>query len=132
MYCIAEASSARPLYMQLAEREEEKKAEYDAMTKKMFAPPKALDEEDLSFLSQMQEGKTKREAMRAEEERVALMAFREIKSGGGRSSSSSETGHEGGHALYNPLFAARANTKTVASAAPTGSIAWNCRRCLSL
>ena len=35
-----ESNASKPLFMQLADREEEKKAEYDAMTKKIFAPPK--------------------------------------------------------------------------------------------
>lgn len=76
----AEASAARPLYMQLAEREEEKKQEYDAMTKKMFAPPKALDEEDLAFLAQVQQRKDGVDRRRSEDDKKAIAAFRTNKS----------------------------------------------------
>lgn len=72
----AEAAAAKPLYMQLAEREDEKKQEYDAMTKKLFAPPKALDEEDAAHLSRLDEARDKTLKQREHAEKAALATFR--------------------------------------------------------
>ena len=42
-----EKKSNKPLFMQLAERKERQQEEYDANTKKIFAPPQGLDEDDV-------------------------------------------------------------------------------------
>jgi hypothetical protein len=72
----AETGASKPLYMQLADREEEKKADYDAMTKKIFAPPRALDEEDCAFYTNLEENKERLAKIRKADEKLALAAFR--------------------------------------------------------
>lgn len=41
-----EKSAAKPLYLQLAEQQEKQQQERDQITKMIFAPPKALDDEE--------------------------------------------------------------------------------------
>ena len=48
-------ASSRPLYEQLEEQKAKKDAEYDAVTKAMFAPTKALDEEEAQHLEAIDE-----------------------------------------------------------------------------
>ena len=44
---LAERGSAKPLYEQLNEIQLKKQEEFEANKKKIFAPPKALDDEDV-------------------------------------------------------------------------------------
>lgn len=69
------AAHSRTLWEQLEEQKEKKKAEYDAVTKQIFAPPKALDEEEASYLDGILEQEKARERRRAEEEERELAAF---------------------------------------------------------
>ena len=71
-----EEAAAKPLYIQLQEREAEKQAEYDANTKKLFAPPRAIDEEDEQFYSKLRDTQEKNKKKQEEEERALLSAFR--------------------------------------------------------
>jgi hypothetical protein len=50
-------AAARPLYEQLEEQREKKEAEYDATTKAMFAPTKALDEEEAQHMNDVEDRK---------------------------------------------------------------------------
>ena len=71
-----EEAASKPLYLQLQEREAEKQAEYDAMTKKLFAPPRAMDEEDEQFYSKLRDTQERNRRKQQEEERALLAAFR--------------------------------------------------------
>jgi exoribonuclease II len=42
----AERQANQPLYLQLQAQKDKKQEEFDANTKKLFAPPKAIDEEE--------------------------------------------------------------------------------------
>jgi len=50
-------AAARPLYEQLEENREKKEAEYDAVTKAIFAPTKALDEEEAQHMNDIEDRK---------------------------------------------------------------------------
>lgn len=73
-----EEAASKPLYIQLQEREAEKQAEYDATTKMLFAPPRAMDEEDEQFYSKLRDAQEKNRKKQEEEERALLTAFRSI------------------------------------------------------
>lgn len=72
----AERAAARPLFEQLAEQRQKKQDEYDANTKLMFAPPKSLDAEDITFLQGVQDSQQAIQRRRKEEEELALEQFR--------------------------------------------------------
>jgi hypothetical protein len=65
------------LYQQLAEIEEQKQLEYDENTKKIFAPPKALDEDDVRFFQHLESQKAKAMEARAVRDNTELKKFRE-------------------------------------------------------
>lgn len=46
-----ERQANKPLYLQLAERQDEKQIEYDKVTKLINAPPKGLDEEEYEYVN---------------------------------------------------------------------------------
>jgi hypothetical protein len=66
-----------PLYLQLAQQKDKKKTEYDENTKKIFAPPKALDDEDVNFFEDLNTIKSKALEERAMRENKAVEAFRD-------------------------------------------------------
>ncbi len=74
----AEKASQRPLYQQLLEQKEKKQAEYDAITKQIFAPPKGLDDEEFGFISAIEEAKQRKEKTWKDEEAKALEEFRHV------------------------------------------------------
>lgn len=69
------AAHSRTLWEQLEEQKDKKKEEYDAITKKIFAPPKALDEEEVAYLEGVAAKEKSKERARAEEEERELAAF---------------------------------------------------------
>ena len=73
---LAERANAKPLYQQLAEQKERKQEEYDANTKLLFAPPKALDEEEVTFLQSIEDHRSKKEQLQKQAEIAALESFR--------------------------------------------------------
>lgn len=73
----AEAASNKPLYQQLADIRDRKQLEYDENTKKIFAPPKGLDEEDIEFFNEMDDAKARTEDTNKRQEQAELEAFRE-------------------------------------------------------
>ena len=66
----AERAANKPLFQQLAEREEAKKIEYDLNTRRMNAPPKALDEEDVNHLNSLAEKEQTEKQARLEQEEL--------------------------------------------------------------
>jgi hypothetical protein len=54
----------------------EKQKEYDAMTKKIFAPPQAINAEDAAYLSKLQTNKEMKEKKQKTDEKEALESFR--------------------------------------------------------
>lgn len=73
----AEAASNKPLYEQLADIRDRKKLEYDENTKKIFAPPKGLDEEDIEFFNEMDDAKARADNASKRLVDAELEAFRE-------------------------------------------------------
>lgn len=73
---LANKSVHKPLYLQLAENNVKKEEEYDLNTKKMFAPPKALDDEDIEFLNQLQSNRNNILNARNTQDEQALKVFR--------------------------------------------------------
>lgn len=67
--------SQRPLFEQLEEQKQKKQDEYDAVTKLIFAPPKALDEEDVSHFESLAARESQRKALIAEQEEHDVAAF---------------------------------------------------------
>ena len=61
----AEVARSKPLYQQLAEVKEKKLEEYNENTKKIFAPPKALDAEDAQFLNDLEDSKARVKLVRS-------------------------------------------------------------------
>ncbi|GAB5031277.1 Hypothetical protein NocV09_00501450 [Nannochloropsis oceanica] len=105
------AAHGRTLWEQLEEQKDKKKAEYDAVTKQIFAPPKALDEAEASYLQGILEQEKMRDRRRAEEEERELAAFslaranrdlgsngEEMVAGGGKVSPREGAGARGGAA----------------------------------
>ena len=76
----AEEATRKPLFMQLQELRDKKQEEYDSNTKKLFAAPKALDEEDISFLNDVEDHRAQAMDQRAATEKEALAAFRAARS----------------------------------------------------
>lgn len=72
----AERASHKSLYEQLADRKEKQQAEYDANTKLLFAPPKAIDEEEYTFLQSVEDQRQRTEFERKLKEEKALEEFR--------------------------------------------------------
>eukprot|EP01031_Cornospumella_fuschlensis_P027148 gene27148-32794_t len=72
----AERASQKSLFDQLSEQRQKKQDEYDANTKLMFAPPKAIDEEEFAFLKGMEDRRQDIEKRRKEEEDRELERFR--------------------------------------------------------
>ncbi len=72
----AAQASQKSLYEQLSERKEQQQAEYDANTKLLFAPPKAIDEEEFSFLQTVEDLRQRQEFERRSKEEKALEDFR--------------------------------------------------------
>mmetsp|Transcript_23879 Transcript_23879/g.35036 ORF Transcript_23879/g.35036 Transcript_23879/m.35036 type:complete len:200 (+) Transcript_23879:32-631(+) len=75
----AERAASKPLFEQLAEQQEKKQAEYDANTKLIFAPPKALDEEDVEYFQHMEQLRKQQMTKQKEEEEKELAVFRSSK-----------------------------------------------------
>ena len=76
----AEEATRKPLFMQLQELRDKKQEEYDSNTKKLFAAPKALDEDDISFLNDVEDHRVQAMDQRAATEKEALAAFRAARS----------------------------------------------------
>jgi predicted patatin/cPLA2 family phospholipase len=57
----AERASRKSLYEQLEEQKQKKQADYEAVTKQIFAPPKALDDEEFDFLQSLSNQKSRKE-----------------------------------------------------------------------
>jgi hypothetical protein len=72
----ADLASRRSLFDQLAEQSDKKQAQYDANTKLIYAPPKALDEEEFSFLQDVEDERQRAQRSKADDERRALDEFR--------------------------------------------------------
>jgi hypothetical protein len=77
----AERASQKSLYEQLAEKKEKQQAEYDANTKLLFAPPKAIDEEEYSFLQSVEDSRQRQEFEKRLKEEKALEEFRAARMG---------------------------------------------------
>lgn len=72
----AERASQRSLFDQLSEQRQKKQDEYDANTKRIFAPPKGIDEEEFSFLKDVDDRRQEMEKRRKEEEEREIQRFR--------------------------------------------------------
>lgn len=72
-----QSSNGKSLYEQLEERKLLKEEEYNNNTKLIFAPPRALDEEDVEFFEDLNENKNRELLMRKEKERRELELFRQ-------------------------------------------------------
>lgn len=72
-----EAAAVKPLYQQLAELKAQQQLEYDENTKLIFAPPKALDEDEIEYLKEIEDSDAQRKAQISEIEKGELAAFRE-------------------------------------------------------
>ena len=75
----AETASKKPLYQQLADIRDRKKEEYDENTKKLFAPPKGLDEDDVQFFDELDEAKARAVDYNKRHDEIELEAFREYR-----------------------------------------------------
>jgi predicted patatin/cPLA2 family phospholipase len=73
----AERASRKSLYEQLEEQKQKKQADYEAVTKQIFAPPKALDDEEFDFLQSMSNQKSRKEEEVKLKEQQELEDFRE-------------------------------------------------------
>lgn len=73
----AEAAANVPLYQQLADIRDKKKLEYDEIGKKIFAPPRALDEEDIEFFNDLDDAKSRTDDLHKRQVDAELEAFRE-------------------------------------------------------
>ncbi len=72
----SELAANRPLFQQLAEIKDRKQEEYNENTKKMFAPPRALDEEDVEYFHELDDIKARAMDAREMREQRELSAFR--------------------------------------------------------
>jgi predicted patatin/cPLA2 family phospholipase len=72
----ADRASRKTLFEQLEEQKQKKQADYDAVTKQIFAPPKALDDEEFGFLDSLANRKRAEEEQRKIKEEEQLEAFR--------------------------------------------------------
>lgn len=73
----AEAAANVPLYQQLADIRDRKKLEYDEIGKKIFAPPRALDDEDIEFFNDLDDAKARTVDLHKRQVDAELEAFRE-------------------------------------------------------
>ena len=74
----AEQASKKSLYEQLEEQKLKKQEEYDAVTKQIFAAPKAIDDEEYGFLEHLENERRRKEEERRLKERSELEAFRSV------------------------------------------------------
>lgn len=72
-----EQRAKKPLYQQLAEKRDLKQEEYDANTKKLFAPPKALDADDVEYFDELEANRAKAMEARSQRDEAALESFRQ-------------------------------------------------------
>lgn len=73
----ADSSSNKPLFQQLADLRDRKQLEYDENTRKIFAPPKGLDEDDLQFFQDLEDSDNRAKQERVKHEELELQAFRQ-------------------------------------------------------
>jgi hypothetical protein len=71
----AREAANKPLWQQLAEREEEKEAKFEAVRKAIYAPPKGLDEEEFAYLAGVEQQREEKEAQSKQWEEKELEAF---------------------------------------------------------
>lgn len=67
---------SKPLYEQLEENKARQEAEYDAVTKALFAPPKGLDEDEAQHINDMEDLKKSRRESIQQQEALALDSFK--------------------------------------------------------
>mmetsp|Transcript_27895 Transcript_27895/g.36289 ORF Transcript_27895/g.36289 Transcript_27895/m.36289 type:complete len:229 (+) Transcript_27895:38-724(+) len=67
--------SSKPLYMQLAEQQEKKQEEYDAVTKLIFSGPRKLDEEDVEHYESLAEKRQKAFELKRKQEEDSISSF---------------------------------------------------------
>lgn len=73
-------SCGKTLYQQLQERNIEKQNEYDAMTKLIYAPPKALDEDDVQYFQELKNKQKNQKEIQKQQENELLQNFRKKQS----------------------------------------------------
>eukprot|EP00750_Incisomonas_marina_P011710 INCI16406.3.p1 GENE.INCI16406.3~~INCI16406.3.p1 ORF type:complete len:175 (+),score=45.75 INCI16406.3:300-824(+) len=66
----------KTLYDQLQENKEKWQEEFDENTKKIYAPPKALDEEDVQFFDEQYASQKEKERLKKEQALVDLLDFK--------------------------------------------------------
>ena len=76
----AEAAQNKPLFQQLADLKDRKQEEYDENTKKLFAPPKGLEEGDIEFFQEVEEAQARAKEAQKRNEELQLVAFRDAQS----------------------------------------------------
>jgi hypothetical protein len=64
------------LYEQLEENKAKQEAEYDAVTKALFAPPKGLDEDEAQHINDMEDLKRSRRESIQQQDALALDSFK--------------------------------------------------------
>lgn len=84
-----ELAQSKPLYEQLAANKAKKQEEYDENTKKIYAPPKALEDDDVQYFKQLEESKNSAMAARAANEEKLLESFRNARKHDQKADSSS-------------------------------------------
>uniref|UniRef100_A0A7S2C286 FAM192A/Fyv6 N-terminal domain-containing protein n=1 Tax=Octactis speculum TaxID=3111310 RepID=A0A7S2C286_9STRA len=67
--------SSKPLFEQLESNKEKEQEEYDRVTKLIFAPPQALDEEDVHHFNSVKEREQQRRMKISEHEESEIAAF---------------------------------------------------------
>lgn len=67
--------SSKPLFEQLESNKAKEQEEYDRVTKLIFAPPKALDEEDVNHFNTIHEREQQRKMKILEHEESEVAAF---------------------------------------------------------
>lgn len=87
-----ELAQSKPLYEQLAANKAKKQEEYDENTKKIYAPPKALEDDDVQYFKQLEESKNSALAARAANEEKLLESFRNARSQDHKAQGSSSSG----------------------------------------
>lgn len=73
---LADRANSKPLYQQLAEQKDRKQEQYDANTKLLFAAPRGLDEEEFSFLQNLEDHRSQKVNLQKQAEVDAIEAFR--------------------------------------------------------
>ncbi|CAM9413964.1 unnamed protein product [Chrysoparadoxa australica] len=79
----AREAANKPLWAQLAEREEKRQQEQDAITKAIFAPPKSLDEDESRYLNEVEDERKKKKEQQAEWEGEQVRKFAAAQAGVG-------------------------------------------------